>query len=91
MPAPSSGILGHPDQPVDVSHSDQEHAPQSLGHQDAAGRLFIDGRADDMIISGGENVFPGEIEEVLASHPAITEAAVVGISDEQFGSVFERS
>jgi acyl-CoA synthetase (AMP-forming)/AMP-acid ligase II/NAD(P)-dependent dehydrogenase (short-subunit alcohol dehydrogenase family) len=56
-----------------------------LGHQDAAGRLFIDGRADDMIISGGENVFPGEIEDVLASHPAITEAAVVGESDEQFG------
>src|SRR5207248_380116 len=56
-----------------------------LGHQDAAGRLFIDGRADDMIISGGENVFPSEIEEVLASHPAVAEAAVVGVSDEQFG------
>jgi acyl-CoA synthetase (AMP-forming)/AMP-acid ligase II len=56
-----------------------------LGHQDAAGRLFIDGRVDDMIISGGENVFPSEIEEVLAGHPSVAEAVVVGVSDEQFG------
>ena len=40
-----------------------------LAHPDAAGRLFIDGRQDDMIVSGGENVFPGEVEDVLASHP----------------------
>jgi fatty-acyl-CoA synthase len=56
-----------------------------FGHLDVAGRLFVDGRADDMIISGGENVFPGEIEEVLASHPAIAEVAVFGAADEQFG------
>jgi fatty-acyl-CoA synthase len=56
-----------------------------LGHLDAAGRLFIDGRADDMIISGGENVFPGEVEEALAGHPDIAEVAVVGVPDEQFG------
>jgi acyl-CoA synthetase (AMP-forming)/AMP-acid ligase II/NAD(P)-dependent dehydrogenase (short-subunit alcohol dehydrogenase family) len=56
-----------------------------LGHLDAAGRLFIDGRADDMIVSGGENVFPLEVEEVLASHPAVAEAAVIGVPDEQFG------
>ena len=56
-----------------------------LGHLDAAGRLFIDGRADDMIISGGENVFPGEVEEVLAGHPGVAEVAVVGVPDEQFG------
>ena len=56
-----------------------------LGHLDAAGRLFIDGRADDMIISGGENVFPGEVEEVLAGHPAVAEVAVVGVPDEEFG------
>uniref|UniRef100_UPI002458D0BF AMP-binding protein n=1 Tax=Nocardia wallacei TaxID=480035 RepID=UPI002458D0BF len=44
-----------------------------MGHFDAAGRLFIDGRADDMIVSGGENVFPGEVEDRLATHPDITD------------------
>lgn len=56
-----------------------------LGHFDSAGRLFIDGRADDMIVSGGENVFPLEVEEVLATHPAVAEVAVIGVPDEQFG------
>src|SRR5690606_20647793 len=56
-----------------------------LGHLDAAGRLFIDGRDDDMIVSGGENVFPGEVEDLLYRHPAITEAAVIGVPDEEFG------
>jgi fatty-acyl-CoA synthase len=56
-----------------------------LGHLDAAGRLFVDGRADDMVISGGENVFPGEVEEALAGHPGVAEAAVVGVPDEEFG------
>ena len=56
-----------------------------LGHLDSAGRLFIDGRADDMIISGGENVFPGEVEESLATHPQVAEVAVIGVSDDQFG------
>ncbi|APE36335.1 acyl-CoA synthetase [Nocardia mangyaensis] len=56
-----------------------------LGHFDSGGRLFIDGRDDDMIVSGGENVFPGEIEDLLYRHPAITEAAVVGVGDEEFG------
>jgi fatty-acyl-CoA synthase len=56
-----------------------------LGHFDAEGRLFIDGRDDDMIVSGGENVFPAEVEELLKTHPAILEAAVTGVPDEQFG------
>ncbi|MEU4596850.1 AMP-binding protein [Nocardia sp. NPDC023988] len=56
-----------------------------LGHFDSSGRLFIDGRDDDMIVSGGENVFPGEIEDLLYTHPAITEAAVIGVPDEEFG------
>ncbi|QFG22819.1 AMP-binding protein [Actinomadura sp. WMMB 499] len=56
-----------------------------LGHVDRAGRLHIDGRADDMIVSGGENVHPAEIEELLAAHPDIAEAAVVGVPDEEFG------
>ncbi|WP_336793642.1 AMP-binding protein [Gordonia malaquae] len=56
-----------------------------VGHWSADGRLFIDGRDDDMIVSGGENVFPGEIEDYLYTHPRITEAAVIGVSDEEFG------
>jgi fatty-acyl-CoA synthase len=56
-----------------------------VGHFDAQGRLFIDGRDDEMIISGGENVFPREIEELLAAHPGVLEVAAVGVSDEKFG------
>jgi fatty-acyl-CoA synthase len=56
-----------------------------VGHFDAARRLFIDGRDDDMIISGGENVFPAEVEELLASHSAVHEAAAIGVDDEEFG------
>jgi acyl-CoA synthetase (AMP-forming)/AMP-acid ligase II len=56
-----------------------------VGHFDDAGRLFIDGRDDDMIVSGGENVFPGEVEDLLAGHDAIAEVAVFGVDDEKFG------
>ncbi|GAA0597076.1 AMP-binding protein [Actinomadura livida] len=56
-----------------------------LGHVDADGRLHVDGRADDMIVSGGENVHPGEVEDLLAAHPGIEEAAVTGVPDAEFG------
>ena len=56
-----------------------------VGHFDEGGRLFIDGRDDEMIVSGGENVFPREVEDLLANHDSIDEAAVIGIDDEQFG------
>ncbi len=56
-----------------------------LGHFDSQGRLFIDGREDDMIVSGGENVFPGEVEEALTRHPDVADVAVLGVEDEQFG------
>ncbi|HWT23751.1 MAG TPA: AMP-binding protein, partial [Solirubrobacteraceae bacterium] len=56
-----------------------------VGHFDADGRLFIDGRDDDMIVSGGENVFPGEVEDLLAGHEAIAEVAVFGVEDAEFG------
>ena len=56
-----------------------------VGHFDAEGRLFIDGRDDDMIISGGENVFPGEVEDLLDGHDAIAEVTVFGVADEEFG------
>ena len=56
-----------------------------VGHFDPDGRLFVDGRDDEMIVSGGENVFPREIEELLAAHDAVVEAAAIGIDDEDFG------
>jgi acyl-CoA synthetase (AMP-forming)/AMP-acid ligase II len=56
-----------------------------VGHFDPAGRLFVDGRDDDMIVSGGENVFPAEVEDLLSGHDAIAEVAVFGVDDEKFG------
>jgi acyl-CoA synthetase (AMP-forming)/AMP-acid ligase II len=56
-----------------------------VGHLDPAGRLFIDGRDDEMIVSGGENVFPREVEDLLADHEAVVEAAVIGVEDEEYG------
>ena len=49
------------------------------------GLLFVEGRDDDMIVSGGENVFPAEVEELLRAHPSIADAAVIGIDDDEFG------
>ncbi|WP_198679453.1 AMP-binding protein [Thermomonospora amylolytica] len=56
-----------------------------LGRLDEHGRLFVCGRADDMIVSGGENVFPGEVEDVLTELPQVREAAVVGVPDAEWG------
>ncbi len=56
-----------------------------VGHFDSAGRPFIDGRDDDMIVSGAENLFPGEVEELLITHAAVQEAAVIGVEDAEFG------
>jgi fatty-acyl-CoA synthase len=56
-----------------------------LGHLDPQGRLYIDGRDDDMILSGGENVFPQEVEDLLSGHEAVADVAVFGVPDEQFG------
>src|SRR5512133_1580391 len=56
-----------------------------VGHFDEGGRLFIDGRDDEMIVSGGENVFPREVEDLLADHEGVSEAAAIGVDDEQFG------
>jgi acyl-CoA synthetase (AMP-forming)/AMP-acid ligase II len=56
-----------------------------VGHLDPAGRLFIDGRDDEMIVSGGENVFPREVEDLLADHEAVVEVAVIGVEDEEYG------
>jgi fatty-acyl-CoA synthase len=56
-----------------------------VGHIDSGGRLFIDGRDDEMIVSGGENVFPREVEDLLADHEGVVEVAVIGVEDAEFG------
>jgi fatty-acyl-CoA synthase len=56
-----------------------------VGHFDDSGLLFVEGREDDMIVSGGENVYPSEVEDLLAQHDAVDEVAVVGVPDDEFG------
>jgi fatty-acyl-CoA synthase len=60
-------------------------ATGDVGRLDAEGRLFVEGRDDEMIVSGGENVYPREVEISLAAHPAVRDAAVVGVLDEEYG------
>ena len=60
-------------------------ASGDVGHFDAAGLLFIDGRDDDMIVSGGENVFPVEVENLIVEHPDVADAGVIGVPDDDFG------
>jgi fatty-acyl-CoA synthase len=60
-------------------------ATGDLGRFDENGRLFIVGRDDEMIVSGGENVFPKEVEDALGRHPAVIEAAAIGVPDDDFG------
>ncbi|PXY20497.1 acyl-CoA synthetase [Prauserella coralliicola] len=56
-----------------------------VGHFDEDGLLFIDGRDDEMIVSGGENVYPVEVENLLVEHENVAEAAVIGVPDEEYG------
>jgi acyl-CoA synthetase (AMP-forming)/AMP-acid ligase II len=60
-------------------------ATGDLGHLNRMGLLFVDGREDDMIISGGENVFPLEVEDLLGRLPQIRECTVIGVPDDEFG------
>jgi fatty-acyl-CoA synthase len=60
-------------------------ATGDVGRFDDGGRLIVEGRDDEMIVSGGENVFPKEVEDTLARHDAVAEAAAIGVDDEDFG------
>jgi acyl-CoA synthetase (AMP-forming)/AMP-acid ligase II len=60
-------------------------ASGDMGYLDANGRLFVAGRDDEMIVSGGENVYPIEVEKILARHPDVADVAVIGVDDEQYG------
>jgi len=75
---------GYTDGTDRVRHGDLM-ATGDLGFTDDAGRLFVDGRENDLIVTGGENVFPSEVEDVLEQHPSVGQAAVVGLPDDEYG------
>jgi fatty-acyl-CoA synthase len=60
-------------------------ASGDVGRFDEEGRLYVEGRDDEMIVSGGENVFPKEVEDCLARHEAVAEVAALGVDDDDFG------
>jgi fatty-acyl-CoA synthase len=60
-------------------------ATGDVGRFDEAGHLFVEGRDDEMIVSGGENVFPKEVEDCLHRHEAVEDVAAIGVDDENFG------
>lgn len=79
-----SGYWNRPDADASAIR-DGWYYPGDVGRVDEDGDLWIVGRTDDMIISGGENIHPVEVEAVLAEHPSVEEAAVVGFSDDRWG------
>lgn len=72
-----------------ATDDDGWYPTRDRGRLDKGGYLFLDGRADDVIVRGGENIAPGEIEDVLAEHPAVSEAAVIGVPDTEWGERIE--
>lgn len=85
-----TGYTPDPNAPVAAKQVIDGHVKTGdVGYVDDQGRLYISGRADDMIVSGGENVFPGEVEDRLAAHPMLAEAVVIGTPDDEFGQVLK--
>ncbi|WP_374194554.1 class I adenylate-forming enzyme family protein [Amycolatopsis sp. MtRt-6] len=80
------GYLGRPDDTARAVVDGWLHTGD-VGHLDTDGYLTLVGRSKDMIIRGGENIYPKEIEDVLTGDPAVLEAAVIGVPDEKWGEV----
>ena len=98
MPANEAGVIylqgptitpGYADRPATTAEAFQDgwFCTGDLGYLDADGYLYVLDRRSDLIISGGENVYPAEIESVLLAHPAVVEAGVCGQPDPQWGQV----
>jgi o-succinylbenzoate---CoA ligase len=85
-PMVTSGYYNRPEATAAALHEGWLHTGD-LGYLDAEGFLYVVDRRADLIISGGENVYPAEVEAVLLSHPAVAEAGVVGTPDVQWGQV----
>jgi fatty-acyl-CoA synthase len=83
-PSVIAGYWGNPDATRAVLRDDGAHTGD-LGRFDDEGYLYIVGRKKDMIISGGMNIYPDEIEQVIRRHPAIADVAVIGVPDERWG------
>jgi acyl-CoA synthetase (AMP-forming)/AMP-acid ligase II len=82
-----SGYWGKPDATTAAITADGWLRSGDGGHVDADGYVYVTDRIKDMIISGGENIYPAEIERVLAEHPAVADVAVIGVPDERWGEV----
>jgi fatty-acyl-CoA synthase len=86
-PTVAEGYLGRPEETEAAFTEDGWLRTGDIAEVDADGFYHIHGRMDDMIISGGENVYPSEVEEALYSHPEISEVVVFGVPDEEWGQV----
>ncbi len=80
-----AGYWNRPDETARVVSADGWLRTGDAGYLDADGYVFIHDRVKDMVISGGENVYPAEVESALCEHPAVAEAAVIGVPDAQWG------
>jgi O-succinylbenzoic acid--CoA ligase len=85
-PTVTPGYLNRPEASSEALRGGWLHTGD-LGYVDHEGYLYVLDRRDDLIVSGGENVYPAEIESVLQSHPAVLEAGVIGVADERWGQV----
>jgi len=85
-PSVMSGYWNRPDATADTLRGGWLHTGD-LGYRDGRGRLHITDRRNDMIVTGGENVYPREVEEVLLEHPEVTDVAVIGTPDDRWGQV----
>ncbi len=86
-PGLTPGYWNRPDETAKAFTSDGWLKSGDIGRRDADGCYYVAGRIKEMYISGGENVYPAEVENVLASHPSVQEAAVIGVADEKWGEV----
>ena len=86
-------MAGYWNKPAETAAAlvDRWYRSGDLGYQDDEGYVFLVDRAKDMIVTGGENVYSTEVEDVLYRHPAVLEAAVFGVPDERWGEASARS